>query len=184
MDRYRRSRHRDSGNGGTGRFRGADEGALYRFHFGRRHRTQVGLWKLRMIADRGIELPPSTVSEDAASPTRDEAVIDKDLYSELLAPASSRPMSSSWRPTRMLCLPIGANLRRGHSDPVGSYARIPLPGPARWDRRSMRPATSWKQLASARARRGGDHDHHGGDRYRMGGLRQGHSQQWPPLGGK
>ena len=27
------------GNGGTGRFRGADEGALYRLHFGGRHRT-------------------------------------------------------------------------------------------------------------------------------------------------
>lgn len=53
MDRYRRSRHRNSGNGGTGRFRGADEGALYRLHFGGRHRTQGGIWKLRMIADRG-----------------------------------------------------------------------------------------------------------------------------------
>ena len=36
-----------------GRFRGADEGVLYRFHFGRRHRTQAGLCKRRMIADRG-----------------------------------------------------------------------------------------------------------------------------------
>src|SRR4051794_22455480 len=45
MDRYRRSRHRDSGNGGTGRSRGADEGALYRLHFGGRHWTQGSLWK-------------------------------------------------------------------------------------------------------------------------------------------
>lgn len=48
MDRYRRSRHRNSWDDGAGRFRGADEGALYRLHFGGRHRTQGDLWKLRI----------------------------------------------------------------------------------------------------------------------------------------
>ena len=52
LDRYRRGGHRDSGNGGAGRLRCADEGALHCSHSGRRDRTQAGLGKLRMIAGR------------------------------------------------------------------------------------------------------------------------------------
>ena len=52
LDRYRRGRHRGSGDGGAGRFRCATADVLHWSHFGRRDRTQAGLGKLSMVAPR------------------------------------------------------------------------------------------------------------------------------------